>query len=281
MALKDILVPLDADRGHEARIALAVALARRTGAHLTGLFVIEPMSLATAAGPGGADIAALEVFQQVQEGNRLRRREVGEGLARAFRAAAKAAGVDHDWRIAEDAAAASATRHARYADLVIVGQADPDQPAIPDIAQSLLLGSGRPVLMIPYIGAASVGRRALIAWNASREAARATHDALPLLTAAENVTVLSIDPISGDGAAAPSAADLVRHLARHGIKAEAAQGTADDVSVGDLILSRAADLTADLIVMGGYGHSRAREFVMGGATRTLLRHMTVPVLMAH
>jgi nucleotide-binding universal stress UspA family protein len=137
--------------------------------------------------------------------------------------------------------------------------------------------------VVPYIGGSDIiGRRALVAWNASREAARALNDAIPLLEDAENVTVLSVNPkrgIRGEGDL--PAADIALHLARHGMKAEASYVVAEDIGVGDALLSRAADLGSDLIVMGGYGHSRLREIVLGGATRTVLRHMTVPVLLSH
>ena len=155
--------------------------------------------------------------------------------------------------------------HARYADLAVLGQADPDNPPLgAGVVEAVLLGSGRPALVVPFIGAESVGQRVLVAWNATREAARALNDAMPLLAQAEKVTVLSVNPERGIGGEGDlPAADIALHLARHGVKAEAAHTTAEDVSVGDILLSRAADLGADLIVMGGYGHSRAREFVLG------------------
>jgi nucleotide-binding universal stress UspA family protein len=136
-------------------------------------------------------------------------------------------------------------------------------------------------LIVPAVGRFErVGRRVLVAWNASREAARALGDALPLLVDAQAVTVLSI----GSTATIDNehrGADVTRRLARHGITATAAASIAKDADVGDVLLSRAADHGADLIVMGAYGHSRTREWLLGGAARHLLRHMTVPVLMAH
>jgi nucleotide-binding universal stress UspA family protein len=283
MRLKDILVHIDDGRGHAARQALAVELARRHEAHLSGLFVIEPLSFSGLAAPGGADFAAAEAFQRIQEQHRAARHAVGERLAAAFADAANRAGISSEWRLAEAVAAETVALHARYADLAVLGQSDPENPSFAGaVAEAALLGSGRPVLVVPYIGAKDVGNRVLVAWNATREAARALNDALPLLAEAEMVTVLAINPERGIGGEGDlPAADIAHHLARHGVKAEAAHTTAEDVSVGDIILSRAADNGADLIVMGGYGHSRAREFVLGGATRTLLRHMTVPVLLSH
>ncbi|HUJ98694.1 MAG TPA: universal stress protein [Stellaceae bacterium] len=283
MALKDILLHVDEAGGHEARIALAVELARTNSAHLTGLFAIEPISFSALAAPGGPDFAAAEAFQELQRQHGAVRAGLGERLGAAFGDAARRAGITSEWRVVEEDAASAMALHARYADLAVVGQSDPENPPAGEgVAEAVLLGSGRPVLAVPFIGAAAIGKRALIAWNGSREAARAVNDALPLLVGAEQVTVLAINPargIAGEGNL--PAADMALHLARHGIKAEASYTHSEDVGVGDVILSRAADLGADLIVMGGYGHSRAREFVLGGATRTLLHHMTVPVLLSH
>ena len=283
MALRDILVHLDETRGAAARLALAVEIARRNDAHLAGLFAVEPISFSAMAAPGGPDFAAAEAFQEIQEQHRQARLAVGKKLGARFKDEARRAGIASEWRVVETDSASAVTLHARYADLAIIGQDDPDNPAVAaGVAQSALLGSGRPVLVVPFIGAKSLGERVLVAWNATREAARAVNDALPLIEGAKQVTVLSINPargIAGEGDV--PAADIAHHLARHGVKAEAAHTRTEDIGIGEVILSRAADLGADLIVMGGYGHSRAREFVLGGATRTLLQHMTVPVLLSH
>ena len=284
MSLKDILVHVDASRGHEARLRLAAALARRHQAHLTGLFILEPMAVGSLGALGGADGAEAETFQIMQDKYRAARLELGTHLAAAFRSEADRAGIAAEWRAVEGEAAATMTLQTRYADLAVLGQADPDQPgASAAVPEAVLLGAGRPVLVVPYIGAGdTIGRRVLVAWNATREAARAVNDALPLLVDADRVTVLSINPTRGiAGASDHAAGDLAHHLARHGVKAEAEYTVAEDISVGDVILSRAADFGSDLIVMGGYGHSRAREFVLGGATRSLFQHMTVPVLLSH
>ncbi len=143
--------------------------------------------------------------------------------------------------------------------------------------------SGRPVLVVPYIGPGkSVATHVLVGWNASREATRAVNDAIPLLQRAKKVTVLAVDPEGGtEGHGEVPSADISLHLARHGIKVEAAQTVTGDIDVGDALLSRASDLGADLIVVGAYGHSRMREFILGGVTRHLLQHMTVPILISH
>lgn len=284
MALKDILVIADDGRGQEARLHVAIELARRNDAHLTALFVMTSLEMAGLAGPMGDDIASLGTLDAIREEHRAARLAVAERLAAAFDAAAKRAGIAAEWRVADGDATELATLNARYVDLTVLGQVDPDDPnpAAP-VPEAVLLGSGRPILAVPYIGASdAIGRRVLVAWNATREAARAANDALPLLQDAEMVTVLSINPergIRGEGDL--PAADIALHLARHGIKAQASYLVVEDIGVGAALLSRAADLGSDLLVMGGYGHSRLREIVLGGASRTVLREMTVPVLLSH
>jgi nucleotide-binding universal stress UspA family protein len=137
------------------------------------------------------------------------------------------------------------------------------------------------VLFVPYTGRfRDIGKRVLVAWNASREAARAVSDALPILAQAQSVEVVAFDPDGADHGEV-AGADIALFLARHGVKASAARQSAPDIDVGSQILSRVADSNADLLVMGGYGHSRLRELALGGATRTVLDSMTLPVLMAH
>jgi len=284
MGLRDILVHVDDARGHEARLRLAIELARRNDAHLTGLFVIEPVDIAMLAAPTGPDVAALATLDAIQQEHRAARRALADRMAADFRGATERAGIAAEWRLAEGEVTDLVILNARYADLAILGQIDPENPGVgAPSPEAVLLSSGRPILVVPYIGAGeTVGRRVLAAWNASREAARALNDALPLLADAETVTVFSVNPargIAGEGDL--PAADIALHLARHDIKAEASYAVAEDIGVGDVLLSRAADLGSDLIVMGGYGHSRLREIVLGGATRTVLRHMTVPVLLSH
>jgi nucleotide-binding universal stress UspA family protein len=138
-------------------------------------------------------------------------------------------------------------------------------------------------LVVPYAGRFErIGERVLVAWNASREAARAVSDSLPLLSRAKSVTVMAVNPKSGPNAHGDvPGADIALFLARHGIKTEATQVFADDVDIGDMLLSRAADLGTDLLVMGAYGRSRLTELMLGGATRQILSEMTIPVLMSH
>jgi nucleotide-binding universal stress UspA family protein len=142
---------------------------------------------------------------------------------------------------------------------------------------------GRPVLVVPYVGELKdVAQNVMVCWSATREAARAVTDALPLLQRAQKVTVLSANPRgSAQGHGESPGSDIALYLARHGVRAEASRTAAQDVDVGNLILSCAFDAGAGLIVMGAYGHSRVREIVLGGTTRTVLSSMTGPVLLSH
>jgi len=279
MAYKSILVHVDASRPAPARLDVAIELSRALDAHLAGLAILPEL----------AQPATIEV----QYGPELRAaqaraaREMLDPLRAAFEQRTRAAGfATAEWREATGDPVATAALHARYADLVVLGQVDPEDDrtrVAPGFVDGFLLAAGRPVLLVPYAGAFErLGRRVLVAWNASREATRAVTDALPLLERAEKVTVLSIDPEpSAGGHGEVPGADLALYLARHGVKAEAQRTGSDGVDVGNTLLSRAADLSADLIVMGAWGRSRMRELVMGGATRTVLSDMTVPVLMSH
>ena len=152
----------------------------------------------------------------------------------------------------------------------------------PAEVEDVILGCGRPVLMVPYAGHfEQVGSTVLVAWNDSREATRALHDSLSLMATTSTLTVMTVIRNVGEEQDDESRGELVRHLARHGLTARSETSVAQEVDTAGVVLSRAADLTADLLVMGAYGHSRLRETILGGMTRDILEHMTVPVLMAH
>jgi nucleotide-binding universal stress UspA family protein len=276
MSLKDLLVIADNDSTYAARLDIALALAAEHHAHLTGLHVMPPPLT-----PIYVDMPIPETVEKMQ---RLELEDAARRAAAVFAEHAGRTTVSTEWRVAEGDIVRVASEHARYADLTVLPQgmdlgfASADLTNLPE---ELALRVGRPVLVIPRYGSfPKVGGRVLVAWNGSREVTRAVHDALPLLRRAEQVTVLSIDPDADPERRMPGA-DVSLHLTRHGVTVQAATIAGADVAVGDLLLSYAADHEIDLIVMGAYGHTRLREVVLGGATRTLLRHMTVPVLMSH
>ncbi|PWG62921.1 universal stress protein [Spiribacter halobius] len=279
--LKDVLVYLEEGHNTNERIGVAAELAERFSAHLTGIAVSEPMA-------ARAEFLPPEALEGYRRSWQVRNARLGE----AFRAETDRRGLSAEWRAVEDmrldlSVADILARHARYADLLVVGQYDPDEPhgLVPDdLAGHLAVLAGRPVLAVPYAWQpVPVGRRVVIAWNAGREAARAVADALPLLREAEVVHLAVVeghDRRRGDHGELPGA-DIATHLARHGVAVEADRLVMRDVPVADALLSLTAEQGADLLVMGAYGRPRLRELVMGGTTRGVLEQMTVPVLMAH
>ncbi len=276
MALKNLLVHIDDGKACTDRIQAAIALAQAHGAHLTGLYIAaDPVLL----GNIRAEIPAQ--FLAVLKDQLTERIEAAEAR---FIEVVERAGLSVECRTAHCPGTRIAELiglHARYADMVVLGQPDHSGELEDHIAEDVVLSSGRPALVVPYIGAGkTMGERVMIAWDAGREAARAVHDALPVLERAKSVVVLVINPRRGNHGAEPGA-DIALHLARHGIKVQAQNTEVKDLSVADALLSRLADQGIDLLVMGAYGHSRLRELVLGGVTRQLFQQMTVPVLMSH
>jgi nucleotide-binding universal stress UspA family protein len=277
MAFKDVLVIVDESPSGPQRIDLAVQLAAAFGAHLTGLCVSEAADLRPSV-LAQFPPEVIDMLSRVGREDATRARAVWDERVRAA-----GSGVPTEWRVVEGDVADVASVHARYADLTILGQVDPDNPrTAEDLPEQVILGSGRPAIVVPYAGVfRTIGTQVMVAWNGSREAARAIHDALPLLERAAGVRVVSVSPEDGLDAGALPGADISQHLARHGVRVEAETFTADGVRVDDALLSRAFDTGADLLVMGAYGHSRLGELVLGGATRHILRQLTIPVFMSH
>lgn len=275
MNIRHLLVHLDTSPACEARVALACALAQRFDAHLSGLaptgWVQMPVDVGLAMGSPNYVQLSME---------HLRRR--AEDAAERFRT--RAQGLRSvDVVIDEQDAAPSVVVHGRCTDLIVVGQHHPDdlmETGGGALAEQALMLSGRPVLVVPYIGAPDVtGQRILLAWKPTREAARAVADAMPLLQAAAHVDVVVFEE-AGTPANAAQLDALGAWLSRHGVRHTSARQP-QVTDVGNALLSYAADRGSDLLVMGGYGHSRLREWVLGGATRSLLAQMTIPVLMSH
>ncbi|HSF47349.1 MAG TPA: universal stress protein [Burkholderiales bacterium] len=278
MTYKTLLLHVDDSLACAKRTQVAVDLVQTFDAHLMGLYGVPPF-------PIPAHMRA-ELGEAYETWCKRLLKDARERAQAAFENWISHAGIAAEWRCAERDVLEAFQIEAPYADLIIVGQTDPDPESpsvVRDFPELICLSSGRPVLIIPYAGAfARIGKHVLIAWNGSREAARAVSDALPFLKRASQITVLAVNAEQDDsGHRDDPGANLVNYLARHGVKAEATQSYSDEVDAGNLLLSRAADLSADLLVMGAYGHSRVREMVLGGVTRTLLRDMTLPVLMSH
>jgi nucleotide-binding universal stress UspA family protein len=278
MAYKEILVIFENSASAAQRVAPAAAIAAAFGARLTGFFATG-YPISTAYGDLSGAPQLIEAYMEAQ------RAEAGAAET-AFRQALAAAKLTGEWVYREAEATGSAVALAALHDLVVIGQPNPDSAlggAFGLSPEEIVLGAGRPVLVVPYAGNfAALGKRVLVAWNRRREAVRALHDAMPLLERAEAVTVIEVDPDEPLlSEPVVSAADLAAALTRRGIRAAGETQTAGDLNVDDLLLSRAADLGADLLVMGAYGHSRLREYVLGGVGRGVFRQMTLPVLMSH
>ncbi len=281
MALQDLLVHLDGTERAKKRLDFAAALAARHNAHLIGLHAVEAaLPLGLTGEMGGAatgELAARLRTEAAASADRTRA---------VFEERLRRDGLRGEWRASDTLPAEVVALHARYADLTVLGQPEPaslEAPQDEATLEHVLFQSGRPVLMVPHSGTFEAApERVLVAWNAGREATRAVHDALPLLRAARNVTVLAINPRHGIGGHGDvPAADIALHLARHGVHATAEHVVTNEVAEADVLLNEAADSDIGLIVMGAYGHSRLRQLILGGVTRGILARMTVPVLMSH
>jgi nucleotide-binding universal stress UspA family protein len=275
--IKDIVVNLSVGEKAGPAGDYAISVAAAFDAHLAGVaFLYDPIMPVSGAGYIPADVIATQE-RDSQEATR-------SALDR-FTAACRRAGIAAEPLTLSSSFAGVGEQFGRIArrfDLSIVGQAEPETSEVEEIvAESALFESGRPLIMVPYIQKAPLKLdRVMVCWDGGRAAARAIADAMPLLRRAGNVDVVIVtdergkrDQIEG--------ADMGAHLARHGLNVEVTRTALGDIDVADVILSRAADMSTDFIVMGGYGHSRLREFVLGGVTRSILRSMTVPVLMSH
>ena len=280
MSYRTILVSLN-EVGRLAELtAAAVSLARRTGAHVSGLYVIPAVQVYPSVG--------FEAAPQVFEGNRSFFKDNAPRVKQAFEEAMRREGLAHDFHqidartpvIADEVVASG-----RSADLVVVSATNPDEitGVERDFVEQVVMALGRPVIVLPAKGDAALSlQEIIIGWDGSREAARAAFDALPLLKAAEKVRVVRIDPQKDPALRGSVAgADLAESLSRHGVKAEAQGYPTDGLDEGQALMRCAEDSDAGLIVMGAYGHSRLAEFIFGGATRFILTRMTRPVLMSH
>jgi len=279
MGYRSFIVQVDDNDQSDLRIKVAARLARLHDAELEGVYVTPAREMT----PFTSAMLPDSVVAQ-------RMRDTGEAQARAeqrFRTGAAAEKLaDVSWSAPAGAALDAAIMHARRADIVVAGQPLPEGEHAGfagDLLYALLMQAGRPLLVVPHTGDYPVvGQHVLIAWKESRESARAVSDALPLLKRAEKVVVMPVSsPGDSDSGKSPSGAGIVAWLARHDVAAKLRAEVADDIDIGNLLLSRASDLGTDLLVMGAYSRARLAERVAGGVTRVILESMTVPVLMSH
>lgn len=280
MTYRTILVHVDRAASAAERIKLAAGLAEQEQAHLVGAAMTGvPRYMYSGSMFEGSGAIISDYL-------RIASKRADEALAQFGELTSRYGARNTEQRRREEDEYSGLCLQARYADLVVLGQANPDDRdaggLLHDLPEYVAINSGRPVLVVPYAGAfPTVGKRPLIAWNGSLQAARAVTAALPLLRRADRVTVAIFDPRSGDDAHGEEpGADIALYLARHGVNVEVTVRPGP-LDIGNDILSLAADLNSDLLVMGCYGHSRFHELMLGGATRTILAAMTLPVLLAH
>jgi len=275
--IKDLVVNLTVGDSRGDPGAFAVAVAAAFNAHVAAIaFAHDPIVPATLMGGVPADFI---------ESQRAEAEAAASAAIARFEEAARRAGVSAESRMLAASIAEASDQFGRIArrfDLAVVGQAEPEKVCPEELlAESALFEGGRPVLLVPYIQEAEFKLgKVLVCWDGSRAAARATGDALPFLARAEDIEVLIVVGERGKTDEIPGA-DVGQHLARHGLKVDVKRIVATESNVANTILSYVADSGADLIVMGGYGHSRLREFILGGVTRGILEAMTVPTLMSH
>jgi nucleotide-binding universal stress UspA family protein len=274
--LKEIVVFVDGRTEAEGILEFAGLLAQEHGAHLIGVF-IQPEPSVTPAETFARGTGILGVI----ESHRAQLEAIEADHRSLFEAIVRRQGIRSEWR-SLSYSNSDVAEHAHYADLAVIARADPaNQTGSPvGLVESLVLTSGRPIIMFPPHGTVSRVRRIVVGWNARREAIRAVADALPLLVRAEVVEVLVVDPQHHPGHGQEPGADIARHLARHGTQVEVLRQASGGEDVGRVLLSRAADFGADLVVMGAYGHSHLSEWMFGGVTRTVLREASLPVLMS-
>ena len=275
--IKDIVLALEVGSSRDAARDYAISVAVAFNAHLAAIGfdyapILPPIDTVSAV--------PSDILDAEREANR---QAASDAIAR-FEEAARRAAASAESRLVE-ASVSGATNVfgsiARTFDLSVVGQAEPKSMRDNLMIEGALFDSGRPVLVVPYIQRAGLKLdRVMVCWDGSRNAARAVNDGMPFLTRAKTVDVVTIG-LGKDKAGEIQGADIAQHLARHRLNVELRRINAGDVDVANVILSDAADRDADFIVMGGYGHSRLREFVLGGATRGILSSMTVPTLMSH
>jgi nucleotide-binding universal stress UspA family protein len=275
--VKDLIVNLNVTKKDTAAGDYAVSIAAALQAHLTGVaFIYDPIMTFSDGG---------YIPTEVIETQRVDNEAAAQATITNFTALAGRAGVSAEPLILSASFAGAADQFARLArrfDLAIVGQGQPEMSTIEQIiGEMTLFESGRPVIMVPYIQKAPFKiDKVMICWDGSRAAARAVADATAILGKSGRVEVVIVTNEPGKREEVEGA-DIGQHLARHGFKVDVHRISGGDIDIADALLSHAADSGADFIVMGGYGHSRLREFVLGGVTRSIFQSMTVPVLLSH
>lgn len=269
MNLKDILVHIDNRPTCESRLKVAIRLAQQHESRLTGIYVIPHPYYAS---------------------HHLDPQEQADKAKRQFEEAVAASGIEPEWICVDSVKSGldlpqALNLYAHYRDLVVVSQTDyeiTDRTIPPDLPERAVLGSGRPVLIVPYAGNfEKFGSQVMVAWRGGPESSRALHDSMPLLRQADHVQVMKIQGRHGDEVYEAHDADICEHLSRYRLPVACEKHVTGDLSVGDMLLNRCADEGIDLLVMGAFAQSRRGHQTLGEVGRYMLNYMTLPVLMSH
>lgn len=273
MNIKDIAVYINPGHDNTHLYDALATLTKDTDCHVTGIYAVAPVPTMTSEVP----IPATVVKQLEESANSM-----ADENRVAFEAAMKSRGINSSWKCQHGEPDQIVSELFRYSDLGVVRQSEAPEPGnYPHTVNHILLNCGRPVIVIPYIGAQdTIGKRVVLGWNRSVQSTRAAYDAIGFMKNSEWVHVIDINKNTDDDSMGPSV-PITEHLARHNINAESSTYKDSEVEPGDVLINHATDRGADLIVAGAWGHTRAREYIFGGTTRTLLEHMTVPVLFSH
>lgn len=280
MPLKNIAVFVDVSRASFVRVTYAVRLALRYHAHLVGIFVVP---FGWTHDPSASFIRGREAIRALIERQKAQELRTTATASERFENTAGREGVSFEFRMIRAADISDdALFHSLHADLVLVGHPKPG--GLPDdwSAESLMLATGVPVLIVPNNWTAgTIAENILVAWNASREARRAITDAIPLLQRARTVSIVVVDAQTNARHGQEPGADIALYLSRHGVNVTVEQLRSDGRSIAHTIMDRALLVAADLIVLGAYSHSRSREALFGGVTRSLLKTAAIPLFIAH
>ena len=275
MSIVDLLLYVDNNDNNEQTIQTAQQVAENADAHLTGVYVVSPPYIPVYSGIESAiSAAAMGELQSRIERRTANTRDSFENLTQSWQSKVT-------WLEVDGEPEKVIPQFAQNYDLTLISQGNPIEKhdRTKKIIERVALGSGRPVLILPYAGAKpDFGKRILIAWNDSRESTRAVHDALPYLKQAEVVDIAAVNPSKDEDI---PCAEIAEHLSRHGVNVEVESAYAHRQDVGKQLLTLASTFEADMIVMGAYGHLRFTDMVLGGATRYIMEHMSIPVLMSH
>src|SRR5260221_12505010 len=273
---KDVVVNISGRGPRDFAAEYATSIAATVGAHIAGIsFLYEPVIPDGTL--GGIPVDLIELQREETD-------KVSSAAVSRFEAGVKKAGIPAEPRLLDGTFGGAATLFAHIArrfDLAVVGQAQRERGASDELmVEGALFESGRPLVVVPYIQRRGLTlERVLACWDGSRTAARAIGDAMPFLERAKAVDIVIV--AEERKSEEMTGANMSAHLARHGVPASIKRMAKGDIGIEDVLLSYAADSGADFMVMGGYGHSRLREFILGGVTRGILASMTVPVLMSH